>query len=124
MFGFLNESMDEKSEKLSLFNENIFNSVNPVFEMPIEKRYSEDHKPTNESKQDQDKNDSEQIDSFSNSNKKKNLGKIRSKRARDKKRVYIQELESRVQALEKENVRLHNIIEQYKIDNNSELITK
>lgn len=41
-------------------------------------------------------------------------GKIRSKQSRDRKKKYLEELESRVKDLEKENMRLQFTLDQYK----------
>lgn len=51
----------------------------------------------------------------------KEKGKIRSKRARDRKKQYFDELEVRVRYLEKENIRLENVIEKYKAQKYQEI---
>ena len=53
-------------------------------------------------------------------NKKREGARIRSKRTRERKKQYIQELELRVKCLEKENVKLQNELERYKSDKKDE----
>ncbi|CAI2371385.1 unnamed protein product [Moneuplotes crassus] len=45
---------------------------------------------------------------------KRKKGKIRSKRSRDKKKLYYQDLENRIKELQKENFRLQNLVANYR----------
>lgn len=45
---------------------------------------------------------------------KRNKGKERSKLSRDRKKQYFNELETRIKDLEKENLRLHNLVQMYR----------
>ncbi|CAI2370884.1 unnamed protein product [Moneuplotes crassus] len=45
---------------------------------------------------------------------KRRRGKIRSKRSRDKKKLYYQDLENRIKELQKENFRLQNLVANYR----------
>lgn len=49
-----------------------------------------------------------------NIEEKRRRWRVRSKKQRDKKKIYIQDLESRVQELQKENFRLQNLLAHYR----------
>mmetsp|Transcript_21790 Transcript_21790/g.19313 ORF Transcript_21790/g.19313 Transcript_21790/m.19313 type:complete len:161 (+) Transcript_21790:91-573(+) len=54
---------------------------------------------------------------ISDKEEKRRKGRIRSKRSRDRKKEYFDELENKIKKLEKENFRLQNLLIQYRKEN-------
>ena len=104
-----NEDLQECIERSSLFN------IDSLDEIPFNCFIEE--KLGSKTQHDSMKNDQ-------NVEVRRRLGKERSKKARDKKKLYLQELEVRVKELEKDNIRLQNLIEIYKANGADELIPK
>jgi len=60
------------------------------------------------------KHNSDDTEQASKMEEKRQKGKMRSRKSRERKKLYIDELEMKVKNLEKENMKLHYLLESYK----------
>jgi hypothetical protein len=107
MFFFLDQENndDDKHSLLDLFNE-----FGPPQSIGSAKDGSNDAANTHLKEEDKDETLQVNSEGLHSIQEKRQRGKIRSKKSRDRKKRYVEELETRVKELEKENIRLHNII--------------
>lgn len=113
MFFLMQDCNEEDRQSiLDLYNlDNIANIKSPWDEKVDDTNLNEEEKEGSSSLP----NDSSNLSGNKKLENKREKGKIRSKRARDRKKNYIEELELKVKELEMENLRLNRIIDQYKI---------
>ena len=125
MFFFINEESDENDKQsiIDLFQMSGDNHISRSNDAGLIKSLEETSKEKSETKEEMP----ESIDCSSlipndmGDNKleaRRQKGRVRSKKSRDRKKQYLDELEVRVKDLEKENIKLRQEIDLYKVLHN------